>query len=342
MLPENKHAPISGLPSRQIPITTTAQSSFRRAWRFWGVVIVVSAFWAVVPGVYEYLTLRGWVNVGAARVVLGLSWFAAVSGVAWGAFMSSDVTKKKKALALLTAAIVLGCLFLGLDLYVSNHPNAGIPPQNIPKAAEIAAELFKLLPGLSVPRPAEHPTDENARLALLILRVELHERAAFEELEQLVTATKDSEVRQAGKDALSREIADLDMEYLPYHVSEWGISEPPNDRERAEIAQLHLDIRSIRTTNAEHFGTDTLEHLIQAISQDNVKRFRDLVPALVDLVLTHEDSRIASLACRALEYLTGQFSPHTFAPLHVTVVRAWWHDQQLRYEAKDNPQAAVF
>jgi hypothetical protein len=64
-------------------------------------------------------------------------------------------------------AMALGFAFVTLDRYVTSHPTSE-SPQRVPKAAEIAAELFKIVPGLAKPIPIETFKEDALELVVAI------------------------------------------------------------------------------------------------------------------------------------------------------------------------------
>src|ERR1700733_2110507 len=101
-----------GLP---VPNLRTAAHPKKRSFF---VPIIVMCIAGTIPAIYEYLSLRGWVNVDAARVVLFYAWVFAVGGLVWGARAWPDATSKRRIFMVASPALILACLFVALDQYV--------------------------------------------------------------------------------------------------------------------------------------------------------------------------------------------------------------------------------
>jgi hypothetical protein len=110
-------------------------------------LICNNLFSLFVGGIYEYLSLRGVVNVDASRYVLFFCWVFGSLGIVICVVMLVD-EPKKKLWVIAPSVLVLG-LFLGVVDVLVPRPEPSRPAAQPVGAAQIAAELFKLVPGLS-------------------------------------------------------------------------------------------------------------------------------------------------------------------------------------------------
>jgi hypothetical protein len=150
---ENPHLPSGQALEAYQPHQTDAENHAKGRILATVIALICSNLFSLfVGGIYEYLSLRGVVNVDAARYVLFFCWVIGSAGIVICVLMLVDGAKKKFWFS--APYVVALAIFLSLlDLFVSRlEPNhAVVQPTG---ATQIAAELFKLVPGLSPSQPA--------------------------------------------------------------------------------------------------------------------------------------------------------------------------------------------
>jgi hypothetical protein len=149
--------PKSEVPAKREEINIRVNGNARTPINFIG-PILLTFFGVLLPNVYQYLALRGWVNVDAARIVLIGGGLAALAGFAWGISGWPNANRKRKIQLFSLVAILLAAGLLGLDVFVSGHP-VSLVRQNVPKAAEVCAQVLAILPQLA-------PKDETGSILI--------------------------------------------------------------------------------------------------------------------------------------------------------------------------------
>jgi hypothetical protein len=121
-------------------------------------LVCSNLFSLFVASVYEYLSLRGVLNVDASRYVLLFCWLIGFAGIVSCIVL---IRNKQRVLTILLSALILAVALVGLDRIVSALKP--LQPTTMPTAAAIAAELFRLVPGLAPNKPEPSMAHEKSK-----------------------------------------------------------------------------------------------------------------------------------------------------------------------------------